>query len=124
MLAVFAALRRRRNVEVFSRTIPQAILIRAAVLVMGMFAVVALVTMVLALTENGTLREAFFESVSACGTVGLTTGLTPRLTGFGKVVIMLAMVAGRLGPLTLLIAVAGRAQPVRYEYPQEHVVIG
>jgi trk system potassium uptake protein TrkH len=124
LLAVVAALRRRQNVEAFSRTIPPAILIRAAVLVIGLFSLVTLVTLVLALTENATLREVLFESVSACGTVGLTTGLTPRLTGAGKVMIMLAMVAGRLGPLTLLIAVAGRTQPVRYEYPQEHVVIG
>lgn len=124
MLSVLASLRRRENTEAFGRTIGRDLLTRAAVLVIGMFGVVTLVTFALAVTEDAPLQEVLFESVSACGTVGLSTGLTPRLTGIGKVVIMLGMFAGRLGPLTFLIALAGRSRPVRYEYPQEQVVIG
>ena len=123
-MAVTASLRRRDNVEAFARTIHREVIVRAAILVVGMSAVVVGTTFVLTLTENGTLREVLFESVSACGTVGLSTGLTPRLTSLGKVVIILAMFAGRLGPLTFLIAVAGQRREVRYEYPHEHVVIG
>jgi len=124
ILAVFANLRRREQTEVFARTIGRDIITRAAVLVIGMFVVVTVVTFALAVTEDAPLEEVLFESVSACGTVGLSTGLTPRLTGLGKVVIMLAMFAGRLGPLTFLIALAGRTRPIRYEYPQETVTIG
>ncbi len=51
-------------------------------------------------------------------------GITPQLTTVGRVVIIVAMFAGRLGPLTVLIALAGRVQAARYEYPEEHVVIG
>jgi Trk-type K+ transport system membrane component len=70
------------------------------------------------------LPEVLFESVSACGTVGLSTGLTGRLTVAGRIIIMAAMFAGRLGPLTLLVALAGREQSARYEYPEEQPIIG
>ncbi|UCG32873.1 MAG: TrkH family potassium uptake protein, partial [Phycisphaerales bacterium] len=124
VLAVVARLRRRENVEVFARTIDDEYVARASTLIIGMFALATLVTITLALTENASLREVMFESVSACGTVGLSTGLTPRLTVPGKVVIILAMFAGRVGPLTFLIALAGKTRSPRYEYPTEAVIIG
>ena len=90
-----------------------------------MGAVVSAVTLALLLTEpDASLQEVWFEAVSACGTVGLSTGLTPELTIPGRVIIMLAMFAGRLGPLSLLIALAGTPSAGRYQYPQEQVIIG
>ncbi len=125
VLGVYSTLRGRANVEGFHRTIPWAAVRRAAVVVIVMFALVSLVTLLLCVTERGErLTSVFFESVSACGTVGLSTGLTPRLTTAGRMVIMLAMFAGRIGPLTLLGALGGQVSPVRYEYPEEQVVIG
>jgi len=56
--------------------------------------------------------------------VGLSTGLTPHLTWIGRIMIMITMLAGRLGPLTVLVAMAGRPKQVRYEYPSESVIIG
>ncbi|MCP4591298.1 MAG: hypothetical protein GY842_11160 [bacterium] len=123
-LGVYSTLRGRSEVEGFARTIPQSAVRRSAVIVMVMFCLVGAVTLMLCVTEQGeSLGEVLFESVSACGTVGLSTGLTPRLTIPGRVIIMLAMFAGRIGPLTLLVALSGGAAPGRYEYPQEHPVI-
>ncbi len=124
VLGVWSLLRGREDVEVMGRTIPAGTIQRAGVLVILMFSVVCLVTLALCFTEQASLREALFEAVSACGTVGLSTGLTPDLTAPGRIVIMIAMFAGRLGPLTVLIALAGRAQPPRYTYPEEQVSIG
>ena len=125
VLGVYSTLRGRPNVEGFHRTIPRVAVRRAAVVVIVMFGLVSLVTLLLCVTERGTsLAETLFESVSACGTVGLSTGLTPRLTVAGRVIIMLAMFAGRMGPLTVLVALAGRATSARYEYPEEQPVIG
>lgn len=124
LLGVWGTLRGRPSVEALGRTIPDTVVRRAAVVVTVMVGVVSIVTLLLCFTEHISLRESMFESVSACGTVGLSTGLTPELTTGGRVVIMAAMFAGRLGPLTVLIALAGQKGASRYEYPAEQVGIG
>ena len=123
-VAVWSTLRRRPHVEFAHRAIPDTIVRRAATVVFVMFAIVTTVTLLLCCTESASLDEILFESVSACGTVGLTLGLTPKLTLAGRVVIMAAMFAGRLGPISILLALAGRESTARYTYPEEQVVIG
>jgi trk system potassium uptake protein len=73
-------------------------------------------TVVLTLTETAPLVDLLFETVSAFGTVGLSTGVTGSLSGPGKWVIILLMFTGRLGPLTILAAVSrqGKRSPVAY----------
>ena len=124
VLGTLATLRKRENVEAFHRQIPASTIRHAAVVIMVMFCLVSTVVLLLSYTESASLAEVLFESVSACGTVGLSTGLTPDLTIAGKLVIMLAMFAGRLGPLTLLIALAGRERTSAYSYPVEPITIG
>lgn len=124
VLHVWATLRGREEVEVFGRSISEVQVRRCAVVLTILFALNSVVTVALCYTENVSLRVGLFESVSACSTVGLTTGLTPNLTVVGRVIIMFAMFAGRIGPLTLLIALAGKSRPHRYAYPTESVVIG
>lgn len=123
-LAVYSTLRGRQHVEILGRTLPEQAVRRAGVVVVMMGLLVATVVLALCVTERAeSTQEILFESVSACGTVGLSTGLTPRLTYGGRIIIMLAMFAGRLGPLTLLMALAGRSVSAPYEYPEESVVI-
>jgi trk system potassium uptake protein TrkH len=124
LLGVVATLRGRPQVEVFGRTIPETLVQRAAVIIFVMAVLTSVTTMALCYTEHVSLRVALFEAVSAGGTVGLSAGLTPSLTVAGRVIIMLTMFAGRLGPLTLLLALAGRRPPGRYSYPEEQVGIG
>ncbi|MHC4610795.1 MAG: TrkH family potassium uptake protein [Planctomycetota bacterium] len=124
ILGIYSTLRGRPRVECFGRTIPQAVVRRAAVVIVGMFAAVSLVTLGLLFTESASLQRVLFEAVSACGTVGLSTGLTDELTIPGRVIIILAMFVGRLGPLTVLVALAGRTSSARYEYPEEQPIIG
>lgn len=123
-LAVWTLFKGRDNVEVMHRTIPNTIVRRTGVVVLTMFGVVSAVTLTLCFTEGLSLRESLFESVSACGTVGLSTGLTPDLSIAGRMVVMFGMFMGRLGPLSILIALAGRQRAVSFDYPKEHVVIG
>jgi len=127
LLAVIATLRRRDDVEIFHRSI-RLMIVRRAVTVAVLF-VVALfsATLVLCITEASshfTMMQIFFEVASALGTVGLSAGITPALTTAGKLVIILVMLTGRLGPLTLLAALAFNAKPVRYNYPEEAIVVG
>ncbi|MCH7700600.1 MAG: hypothetical protein IID37_02820 [Planctomycetes bacterium] len=125
LLGVYSTLRGRRHVESCGRLIPDLLVRRAGVLIMVMGTVVSAVTLALLLTErDASLQEVWFEAVSACATVGLSTGLTSELTIPGRVIIISAMFAGRLGPLSLLIALAGNPSARRYQYPQEQVIIG
>jgi trk system potassium uptake protein TrkH len=83
----------------------------------------------LSITESGnksglTMLDIMFEAASALGTVGLTTGITPSLTGAGKLIIITAMLIGRLGPLTLLAAVTFNQKPAKYSYPEEAIIVG
>ena len=70
------------------------------------------------------MMEIMFEASSALGTVGLTTGITPELTDAGKLIIILVMLVGRLGPLTLLAALTFDLKPAKYNYPDEAIVVG
>jgi len=70
------------------------------------------------------LDRSLFEAISAFATVGLTTGLTSDLTTAAKVVLILLMFLGRLGPLTLGTALALREGRILYEYPTERPAIG
>jgi len=124
LLSIYGTLRGRPNVEGFGRTVPQVVLRRAAVVVVMMFLVVGLLTLLLCYTEATPLPRVLFEAVSACGTVGLSAGLTDELTIAGRVLIILAMFVGRIGPLTVLVALAGRTRALRYDYPEEHLIIG
>jgi trk system potassium uptake protein TrkH len=90
-------------------------------------AVVMIVTFVLTVTETGhTFIEIFFEVVSALGTVGLSMGITGSLTTIGKVLITLTMFFGRLGPLTIVVALARRQQDKHalIRYPEEKITVG
>ena len=65
-----------------------------------------------------------FETASALGTVGLTTGVTGSLTTMGKLIIIMVMLVGRLGPLTLLAAMTFNLKTAGYDYPTEPIVVG
>jgi len=127
IMAVVATLRRRDDVEFFRRSV-RMIVVRRAVTVMILFATVLFgATLTLCLTEAArgfSLMQIFFEVASALGTVGLSTGITPSLTTAGRFVIILVMLTGRLGPLTLLAAITFNVKSARYSYPEEAVVVG
>jgi len=127
IMAVIATLRRRDDVEIFNRSI-SLLIVRRAITVAVLF-VMALfgATLGLCITEASnrfTMMQVFFEVASALGTVGLSTGITPSLTTGGKLIIILVMLTGRLGPLTLLAALAFNVKPARYSYPDEAIVVG
>jgi trk system potassium uptake protein TrkH len=70
------------------------------------------------------LSHISFEAASALGTVGLSTGITADLTTAGKLIIIIEMLIGRLGPMTLLASLAFNLKPARYNYPEEAIIVG
>ena len=126
VLALISILRGRERVEVAGRTIPQELVNRAlAIFCLGVV-VVMTVTLLLVLFENqpALFIDHLYESTSAFGTVGVSTGITASLTDASKTVIVATMFIGRVGPLTLLIALGGRHRGARYEFPAERVTLG
>ncbi len=76
-------------------------------------------------SSRGGFLEIFFETTSAFGTVGLSTGITPMLTVSGKLLLVLLMFAGRIGPITLGIALhTRRKKDVKYDYAEEEIMVG
>ena len=73
---------------------------------------------------RGQFLEILFETVSAFGTVGLSTGITPTLTAAGKWVLIVLMLVGRLGPLVLISAVQAFQKETYYTLPEENPMIG
>lgn len=80
-------------------------------------------TLILSITEAFPLQQILFEVTSAFGTVGLSTGITGELSPLGRIVITIIMFFGRLGPLTLITAVAMQEQQ-RVRYPEGHISVG
>jgi trk system potassium uptake protein TrkH len=125
MVAVYSAIRGRMGAEAFRREIPHSQVYRA--LAIGVLALFMLGGVVLFFTLYETaipFPKLLFETVSAFGTVGLSTGATPELSAVGKVVIIGTMFVGRLGPLTLALILAPGEKKEVYRYMQERVKIG
>jgi trk system potassium uptake protein TrkH len=127
VMAVVATLRRRDDVEIFNRSV-RTIIVRRAITVTVLFVIVLFAaTLALCVTEavhHFTMMQILFEVASGLGTVGLSTGITSSLTAAGKLIMIGVMLTGRLGPLTLLAAVAFNLRPARYNYPEEAIVVG
>ncbi len=125
VLAAWSVIRRRGEVEAFRRSFADVLLRRVVTLAVLYAGLVVAVTLLLCTAmPDWEFLDLLFEACSACGTVGLSTGVTGELNLFGRVVVIAAMFAGRLGPLTLLLALTTRLRPADYAYPSENVVIG
>jgi trk system potassium uptake protein TrkH len=124
-LTAWSSLRGRPAVEAFHRTVSHDLVRKAVTLAVLYLLLVLIVTLLLCVEMRGhDLVDLLFEACSACGTVGLSTGVTANLTFSSKIVIIAAMFVGRLGTLTMLLAFSRRMKPVEYAYPGEDVVIG
>ncbi len=81
-------------------------------------------TLLLTITEEASFFDILFEVVSAFGTVGLSRGITPSLSIPGKLIIIVTMFAGRVGPLSLAVAISKQANQAGIRYPEEKVLVG
>ena len=127
VMTAVAALRRRSEVEIFKRSVRIVVVGRAVTVTLFFTAVLFASTLALSVTENSSgfpMIDIMFEAASALGTVGLSTGITDSLTMVGKLIIIIEMLIGRLGPLTLLAALTFNVKPASYNYPDESIIVG
>lgn len=123
---VYALVRGRQETVVYHRRLAPVSQDKAFVTIVLSGLLVVLSTMVLTLTESGaSFLQLLFEAVSAFGTVGLSTGITPNLSAVGRILIALTMFTGRVGPFTVASAFAYRdIAPTAIRHPEERVIIG
>ena len=124
LVAIVSTLRGEPSATAFGRRIQHAVVYRALSVVLLSIAFVFVVGFGLTLTTEASFLQTLFEAVSAFATVGASTGITPELTDPARLITAFAMFAGRLGPLTLVLALAGRAHAVSYRPAVESVRIG
>ncbi|MCM4165667.1 MULTISPECIES: TrkH family potassium uptake protein [unclassified Arenibacter] len=110
---MWSRIRNNRQVTFFGKTIPLERLYVATSIFMLYASVIFLSTFLLAMTEDFPLDQILFETTSAIGTVGLSTGITSNLSVWGKVVIIFVMFVGRLGLLTFGLAILARRNKIK-----------
>lgn len=118
--------RNKDSLTAFKKRIHDSIVKQACAIMTLYLIATCTVTVMIALIEGDgfTLGNIIFEVVSAIATVGLTQGITPFLSVASKLILCFTMYFGRLGGLTLLLAIAEKQQSAKIERPYEKILIG
>jgi trk system potassium uptake protein TrkH len=125
LVAIISTARGRPSAEAFGRRLPHLLIYRALSVALLAIAVVFAVGLLLEITAGTqSFVRVLFESISAFGTVGASTGITPQMPDAARVVLIVAMYMGRLGPLTLVLALTARSRPVLSRPAVETMRIG
>lgn len=110
--------------NVYSRRVGSQIVRKAIAIFFASMALVLTTAFLLTLFEEAEFLPCLFEAVSAFATVGLSMGITPDLSLPGKIVVIVTMFSGRLGPLTIAMALAVRGPTNQIRYPEEKLLVG
>ena len=131
LIGFFSMLKGRDRIFLFRRTVERDVFRRTVVVFALAMILIFSSTLLLMVTEkalsgnNDYFLNLFFETTSAFGTCGLTTGATANLSTLGKLIIIITMFLGRVGPLTAVLAIAIRQkQRIDYCYPEEKIMVG
>lgn len=129
-LALWSTMRGREDVSIFYRRLSPQVISKAFFLAAMAMILITGVTLLLMFTEKQAMIRTLFEVTSAAGTVGMTTGdgagrsFSALFSDFGRAVIIITMILGRIGPLAIGITVMAHVQKARYRYPEGKVMIG
>ena len=123
-LMAWAEMRGRTDVQVFRRRIPPVAQRQALTIAFAAVNLVVVGALALMISSPFDFSRTLFEAISAFATVGLSTNLTPLLSSFGHGVLIVLMFLGRVGPLTLAVALVLREHGQRFRYPEERPLVG
>ncbi len=121
--ATWTFLRQKQHVVLFKRTVGWPTVTKSLAIIVVSGSVLSIAIFILMLTENADFNLVVFEVISAFATVGLTAGLTADLSEAGKFIMVIVMIIGRIGPLTLAYMLA-RPENSHVKYPEDSVLTG
>ena len=124
LVAVVAIARGHTSAVAFHRTLPGETIAKAVAIMTVSTLLVVLVTLILVFYDKEPIFTTGFEVVSAFSNTGYSLDFTGRLDEFGRLLIAVTMFWGRLGPLTIVVALAESEQPTLIRYPEEPVILG
>lgn len=124
VLVVLALMRGQNEVSAFGRRIPRIIIQKTLAVLSASALLVIFATIAIMVTDGLRLLPALFEVTSAFGTVGLSMGVSQGLSTFAKLILIGVMFWGRVGTITLILALSARRRTKGYSYPQEDIAIG
>jgi len=125
MVSAIATIQNRQDVSMFNRNISKQAVNKAVAVAMMSFAIMFTSTILLSAVSNADALDVLFETVSATATVGLTRDLTPYLNTAGKMIIIGTMYLGRVGPISLALALnSGKKHQNIIKNPTEEISIG
>lgn len=120
-----ASIRNKKEVVLFNRNLSNEITRKAVAVTSMSFSIMFIATVLLSITTDRSITDVIYETVSATATVGLSRNLTPSLNIWGKLIIIITMYLGRVGPITLAIAFKSKKQETNIiKNPTEDVSIG
>lgn len=122
-ITALSALKENDEVVAFGKKIPHRTIYRASLIVFFSFFVHFTIFFLLSMTQNIPPISLMFETFSALGTVGLTIGATSSLDEIGKILIIISMFLGRVGPLSFVLLLMKKNTKQKWKTPEEDVFI-
>jgi trk system potassium uptake protein TrkH len=125
ILYVWSSLTGKKEMNLYKRRVSPEIIPKVLTVITLCLILVITMTILLSFIERENFIKALFEVVSAFGTVGLSTGITPSLSIAGKIIIIFTMFAGKIGPLGLALSLLiQKRKPEIIKYPEEKIIVG
>ena len=124
ILNAFACFKRKENVCAFGRRIDDSVIKNAATIVMMYITLFFIGGVAICTIEKLPLVASLFETASAIGTVGLTLGITPKLSLASQIILIILMYLGRVGGLTLIYATLSVKKQINAKLPLDKITVG
>lgn len=125
IISVVSIIKGRKDTEIFGRKISESYVKKGMAVILLSLSIVILTLIALCMAENVDFMSMLYEVTSASATVGLSKSLTPNLSLPGKIIIMMAMYVGRIGPITLALFFNTKHEKKRKcSLPEEKIIVG
>ncbi len=124
LAVILSTLRGTGEPTLFRRRIPEFAVYKAVTVALMSVAFVVTMAVLLTVVEGTKFLPALFEITSGFGTVGLSTGMTPSLSPWGQIIVIVTVFSGRVGLLTIAFSLSRRQRPPKVRYPEERLYVG
>ena len=124
VFSVVANFRQKNSITLFKKQLEPTVTMQSVAIFTTYIMAIVVGSILLCAVEPVLMKEAIFEVVSAIGTVGLTMGITPMLSAFSEIVLILLMFGGKVGMITMIMLFAQKHTSVPLERPTEKIIVG